>query len=234
MPDVASIIPPDTKYQDIVVDNLSYSGRPGSGSVLIEPVPASSSFGTLPDGVVIADSGSPAAGALPDGVIIEPVPEGSNLGGIQIPTGGNVPVLIKDDNLLIKPSPEKTVWTSEPILINDSNLIATTPSKEEYGQNLSGSGKGSTSAIKTTTSTSSVTIQSQEPSAVVTVNNGTKSNGDNEGTTWLVTPTLPPTTKAPVINPNSGTPKPLSCPDFDSRYENGKFIVTLDEGKCEM
>lgn len=162
-------------------------------------------------------------GPLLDGVVIEPVMVSNNDIIMQSLGDENIakPILIKDDNLIIKPD---EVPVPEPVLINDTNLMI--PPEED------------------------VLI---EPVLIKDDNLIVKNNTEN-GTTLnetvinksveTITPTTPvlwsTTTVKSISSPPASKPAYVSgelakpCPDFNSRYEEGKFIVTLDDGKCEM
>lgn len=169
-------------------------------------------------------------GPLLDGVVIEPVMVSNNDIIMQSLGDENIakPILIKDDNLIIKPNEEPV---PEPVLINDTNLMIQ-PKEDVLIEPVLI--KDDNLIVKNNTENGTALNET-------VISDTIKMTKDS---VEIITPTTPvpmsTTTMKSISSPSASNPVHVSgelakpCPDFDSRYEEGKFIVTLDDGKCEM
>jgi hypothetical protein len=138
------------------------------------------------------------------------------------------PILIKDDNLIIKPNEEPV---PEPVLINDTNLMIQ-PKEDVLIEPVLI--KDDNLIVKNNTENGTTLNETVISGTLNMINNSVET----------ITPTTPvpmsTTTMKSISSPPASKPVHLSgelvkpCPEFDTRYEDGKFIVTLDDGKCEM
>ncbi|CAC5404033.1 unnamed protein product [Mytilus coruscus] len=135
------------------------------------------------------------------------------------------PILIIDDNLMLTGAKEKTNTehapepTPKPILIIDDNLMLT--------------------GAKEKTNTEHAPEPTPKPILIIDDNlmlTGAEETPNTESMETIKTPstakTIDPVLTAVATSISHQHMKP--CPEFDSRYEKGTFVVTLDDGKCEM
>ncbi|XP_052061642.1 uncharacterized protein LOC127701684 [Mytilus californianus] len=224
--------------------------------VLIEPVPANTNgilsqfptYKNVPIPILIKDDNllikTPPTEEIPIPILIKdgniatttiqeenvsnPIPrqdKNVNTLGEPSPETTPKPILIIDDNLMLtggkettnkEPAPEPT---PKPILIIDNNLMLT--------------GAMETTNKEPSLETSPKPILIRDDNLMLT---GVKEITNIESMETIKNPstanTIDPVLTAVASSISHQHMKP--CPEFDSRYEKGTFVVTLDDGKCEM